>query len=146
MASPGQPVFSIVQTAGVRKILTAADFNAVSPFYASVSFVQLLTKIEVNYDAPTPGPHWLIISPDRTQTAIAVPTAEPLWIMQVYPNNQASPANTFPVLPNRESWFQPLACSQVDLYFQSTRYPGIGGLFKPSALTLSLEYYASRLV
>ena len=74
MASPGQPVFSIVQTAGVRKILTAADFNAVSPFYASVSFAQLLTKIEVNYDAPTPGPHWLIISPDRTQTAIAVPT------------------------------------------------------------------------
>src|SRR5262245_31241038 len=145
MAGPGQPVFSVVMTAGVRKVLTLADFGVVSPFYVNIPNVSLVTKVTIDYDASSIGPHYFVISPDQSQTAIPVPTAEPLWTEPVWPTNQAPLPGQTPTLPNVINFWQPLYATQLDLYFQTSRYPN-NTFFLPDDLCICVEYYPSRLV
>ena len=140
MASPGPLSFSLMMTAGTSAVLTAADFDAGSPFWARLSNISYVTKLTVDYDATTPGPHFLILSPDRAKTAIGSPTAQPLWVEPVWPNNQQPALGVYPRLPNVIFFHQPLLCGgQLDLYFQTSRWPATT-FFKPTALNVSVEY------
>lgn len=141
----GQPIFSIVMTAGIREILTLADFNVSTPFYAHLSNVEYLTMVEVSYDyTATAGPHELVISPDYTKTAIGSPTADPLWCTQVFARNQTPPTGIAFNGVNRLIFNQPLQASAIDFYFQTAVFPG-AGYFRPTAVRMCVEYYPSRL-
>lgn len=141
MPVAGPLSFSIMMTAGTSVVLAASDFNAGTPFWTRVSNVAYLTSLTIDYDAATPGPHYLVLSPDYTKTAIATPTLDPLWIETVWPGNQAPSPGVYPQLPNRVRFFQPLLCGgQLDLYFQTARWPSAVTFFKPSALNVSVEY------
>lgn len=141
MANPGPLSFSLMMTAGTSVVLTAADFNAGSPFWARLSNIAYVTKLVVDYDYTSAGPHFLIFSPDHAKTAIGSPTAQPFWVEPVWPNNQSPGVGTYPRLPNTIYFHQPLLCGgQLDLYFQSARWPSAAALFKPTALNVSVEY------
>ncbi len=140
MPQPGPLSFSMMVTAGVRSILTAADFNVASPYWARLSNIAFVSRIELDYDAATIGPHHLILSPNKDSTASGSPTDSPLWVAQVWPTNQDPPPNRYPKLPNALEFWQPLLCGgQLDLYFTTGRWPATT-YFKPSALNCSVEY------
>jgi hypothetical protein len=141
MPTSGPLAFSMMMTAGTSAVLTAADFAAGTPYYARISNIAYISKVTIDYDYSAAGPHFLVLSPDRAKTAIATPTAQPLWVHPVWPNNQAAAASTYPRIPGEILFLQPLlAGSQLDLYFQTARWPDATTFFKPSALNISVEY------
>jgi hypothetical protein len=141
-----QPIASVLMTAAQRAVLTAADFQAGAPMHARITNIAFVSGIEISYDHSAAGPHYLELSPDNSKTAIAVPLDKPFVDIPVWPMNQAVPASHTASEPNR-NWLPPFACSQLDLYFRTNRFPNTSGWFKPSGdIIVTVWYYPSVFV
>lgn len=141
------PIASIICTAAQRKVLTAADFQAGSPHYARITGLAFVMGIEWSYDHSSGARHFLELSPDQAKTTIGSPTDTPFIVLPTWPLNQAP--GSFPKvedIPFR-NWPYPIACSQLDLYFCTARYPTTSRTFKPSGdIIVTVLYYPSLFV
>jgi hypothetical protein len=143
-----QPIASMIVTAAQRKVLTAADFQAGTPFHARISNVAFINGIAVIYQHSSAGPHYLELSPDSAKTSIAVPTDTPLWSFPTWPINQASPASHYQLDDRDIHWFPPLAASQVDLYWIDKTFGAAARTpFKPSGdILVIVSYYPTLFI
>lgn len=146
MGAP-QPLCSIIATALQRKVLTAADFAGGGAFHARISNMAFLAGIEWSYEHSSGARHFLELSPDNAKTAIAVPTDSIFFDLPTWPLNQAPPSTPKPEDVPFRNWMPPVACSQLDLYFRTNRFPNTSGWFKPSGdIIVTVLYYPSLFV
>ncbi len=130
----GQPLFSMVVTAGIRQHRTQADLGADD--WIRLSATQYLTKLDLWLNDAAGWPAVLFVEVCQDGAAVAAATEAPLWWGRVYRDDAGllvahGPQIAYP--KNEFTWFQPLEATQMDIQFRrDTPYP-TGTIYKPPA-------------